>query len=208
MALTISVAQQKGGAGKTTVAAHLGMAWVGQGKAVAFVDIDPQGSLSAWAAMRPEGTRPLGASFHQFEGWKTSSAISSLRRDNDIVLIDSPPHMETASRLSVREADLVIIPVQPTPMDVWATAPTIELAESEGVPYLMVFNRVPPRARIADELINRLKKERRPLAKARLGNRTAFAASMMQGMGVTESEPRSMAAKEIEKLSREILKKA
>ncbi|MDX1580986.1 MAG: ParA family protein [Alphaproteobacteria bacterium] len=172
MAVTISVAQQKGGAGKTTIAAHLGMAWVGQGKRVAFVDIDPQGSLSAWAGMRDEGDRPVRATYHRFEGWKTSNEIAALRRDHDIIVIDSPPHMETAARLSVREADLVVIPVQPTPMDVWATAPTIEMAETEKVPYLMVFNRVPPRAKIADELIAQLKKEKRPLARAKLGNRT------------------------------------
>ena len=144
-----TVAQQKGGAGKTTLAAHLAIAWAQLGYKVATVDIDPQGSLTRWHAVRAEATGGQPGFTHvQITGWRTQAEVEKLARAHDIVVIDSPPHAQTEARIAVRAATLVIAPVQPSPMDLWAVHPTIDLAAQEKRRLLLVLNRVPPRARI------------------------------------------------------------
>ena len=205
----IAVAQQKGGAGKTTVAAHLGMAWAGKGKQVVFFDVDPQQSLAAWYDLRREVVGESdNLTFAAFDGWKASSEIARAKRHADVIVVDSPPHAETAARVAVREADLVVVPAQLSPMDIWAMRSTLDLAEKARSAFLVVLNRVPPRSRVADDLKASLKKDKIPLAKTTLGNRTAFAASLMAGKGVTEAQPRGLAAKEIGALANEIWRKA
>lgn len=209
MALVLTVAQQKGGAGKTTVAAHLAVAWAGRGRRVAVIDIDPQGSLRQWAALRDER---LGEDnvieTHAVEGWKARSLVDRLGRERDVIVIDSPPRIETDARSAIRAAGLTLIPVQPSPLDLWATRPTIEIALRERTPVLLVANRVPARGRLAEEVLEKMREEKMPVARATLGNRTAFAASLMEGRGVTEWDPHGMAADEIRALMAEVERKA
>jgi chromosome partitioning protein len=80
------------------------------------------------------------------------------------------------------------------------------MAEREKAKVLLVLNRVPPRGKMADEMRARLHQDKLPLADASLGNRMAFAASLLDGQGVTESQPSSVAAAEIRALADEILK--
>ncbi len=205
-AKTITIAQQKGGAGKTTLAAQLGVAFSAAGKQVALVDIDPQGSLSAWHAVRKDTpadtSRPV--QMVQVAGYRASNELTRLKRDNDIVIIDSPPHAETEAKVAVRAADLVLIPVQPSPMDIWATDATMDLARTCSVPVLLVLNRVPPRGKVIDAMRDQLAKDGLPVANSVLGNRVAFVSSMLEGQAVVETEPRSAAAEEIHKLVSEI----
>ena len=97
MAKVITIAQQKGGAGKTTVAAHVAVALSQKGNRVAVVDIDPQGSLTHWHKLREErfGEGYTGLSFVHVSGWRVGSEVSRLSRSCDFVIIDSPPHTET-----------------------------------------------------------------------------------------------------------------
>lgn len=207
-ARVIAVAQQKGGAGKTTLAAQLGVAWAAN-KSVALMDIDPQGSLSAWHGLRAGSERPLDdIHLSSVSGWRVGTELGRLKSDFDIVLIDCPPHADTETKNAMRAAGLVVIPVQPSPMDVWATAPTAEFASEQGTPVRLVLNRVPPRSRLVDAVQSMLKDKNLKLAKNHLGNRVAFAASMMEGMGVTESERTSQAAQEIRDLAKELEKLA
>ena len=203
----ITVAQQKGGAGKTTLAAHLATAWAGDGLKVALVDIDPQHSLAAWHALR-QPRDGITLDLHEVPGYRLSAALGRLAADYDLVLIDSPPHAETEARIAVRSAGLTVVPVQPSPMDLWATRPTLELAVAEKTPALIVLNRVPARANLTDLIRTQLRGYDAPVARSRLGSRVAYAASLMAGMGVTEFAPSSRAADEIRKLGREILKAA
>ena len=126
-AKVLTVAQQKGGAGKTTLAAHLAVAFTAARKKVAVVDIDPQQSLTMWYRLREERMGDAGAGLlvNQIKGWRVRNEVQRLAEDHDVVIIDSPPHMETEARVAVRSADLVLVPVQPSPMDVWATQPTL-----------------------------------------------------------------------------------
>lgn len=208
-ARVLTVAQQKGGAGKTTLAAHLAIALVQAGRRVATLDIDPQGSLSRWFEVRDRATGgDPGFRHARLAGWRLDSEVRRLRPDVDVILIDSPPHAETEARIAVRAADLVIAPVQPSPMDVWAIEPTLALARAERRRLLMVLNRVPPRGRIADDLTAAVAALAAPpsvlLADARIGNRTAFAGTLLTGLSVTEAARRTAAAEEMQALAEEI----
>jgi chromosome partitioning protein len=100
----------------------------------------------------------------------------------------------------------VVVPVQPSPMDLWATRPTLDLAAAERVPALIVFNRVLPRANLTEVMAAQAEELGAKVARARLGNRVAFAAALAEGKAVGESQPRGRAAQEIAALAEEILR--
>jgi chromosome partitioning protein len=202
----VSVAQQKGGAGKTTLVVQLGVAWLTMGRRVAMLDIDPQASLFAWFNVRRRrlGDHRDGLLVQGLSGWRLGSELARLRREYDLILIDSPPHAESDARAAVREADLALVPCQPNALDVWASAPTLELAQKARTEALLVLNRVPPRGRAAEQMRHEIAAQRWPLAAALLGNRQAFAASIGEGRGVAESAPRSAAGEEIAALADEV----
>ena len=204
-----TVAQQKGGAGKSTLAAHLAVAWLRKKKRAALVDIDPQSSLAAWFEMRREslGEEAGGLTFENVTGWRAAKTIDALARDYDVVVVDSPPHAETDARVAVRAADLVVIPTQPSPLDVWATRPTLEMAAKEKRPAILALNRVPPRALLTERMMEKLADYNVALAKSTLGSRVAFAEAMERGLSAEEHKPSSQAAKEIRALAAELWKK-
>ena len=198
----LTVAQRKGGSGKTTLAANLAVAWMRAGMKVAAVDIDPQQSLSLWFGMRGEGAGLLSS---QVKGWRIRDEVERLARNADIVIVDSPPHDETEAKLAIRAADLVLVPVQPSPMDVWATRQTLAMAQTEKRPALLVLNRVPPRARLIDDMLAELAAMGGRIADSRIGNRVLFASALAQGQAASEVEPRGAAATEIAALADEVL---
>lgn len=204
MAVIIAVAQQKGGAGKSTLAANLAVALGEGGKQVVLLDIDPQQSLVRWHGLRAEGAAHLG--FEAPSGWRLPGAIDRHRRDADYVILDTPPHADTDARTAVRAADLVLIPLQPSLPDLWAAEATIKLAEDERKPYRIVLNRMPPTGRLRDVVTAELDRRKAPVMKETLGNRSAFATAFALGLGVTESSPRSLAAGEVKALASSLRK--
>jgi chromosome partitioning protein len=199
----ITVAQQKGGAGKTTLVVHLATTLAQRGLKVALIDIDPQGSLTHWHTIREQrmGKGYTGLHFTTLSGWRVGAEVSRLRRTMDVIIIDSPPHVETEARSAIRAADLVIIPVQPSPTDLWATQATITFAKSEKIPVRTVMNRVNP----ASKILATIRAELPELTDATLGNRVGFASSLLEGKGVVEVDPRSAASLEIRALAEEII---
>lgn len=202
----VSIAQQKGGAGKTTLAVQLGIAWLTAGKRVAMVDIDPQASLTAWFDLRRQrlGEQAGGLVVQGLSGWRLKSELGRLRAAFDYILVDSPPHAESDAKTAIREADLALLPCQPHALDVWATQATLDFARSDGTDALLVLNRVPPRGRAADRIRAEIAAAGWPLAMAALGNRQAFAASIGEGRGVAETAPGSPAGLEIAALAKEV----
>lgn len=210
-AKVFTIAQQKGGAGKTTIACHLAVALAEGGrKKVAVVDIDPQRSLSRWHEMREQklGKGKSGLTLSTIGGWRTQGEVDRLKQTMDYVVIDSPPHAETEARIALRAADLVILPVQPSPMDLWAVQPTLDLARQEKADVVLVFNRMPPRGVLADEVTAQARELGVPIADAALGSRVAFAASLYAGRAVNESEPSGQAAAEMAALAQELTRRA
>ncbi|MYZ49750.1 ParA family partition ATPase [Propylenella binzhouense] len=200
----VTIAQQKGGSGKTTLAAHLAVAWTGRGR-VALLDVDPQGSLGEWfeARERSLGEDRTGVTFRTASGWGAKREAKALARDHDFVVLDTPPKSDLEARPAIESADLVAVPVQPTPVDLWASGATLDLVARERRPALLVVNRVPPRGLLAEEVIAALA-ALGPAAAARLGNRIAFAASMGKGRTVLETEAGGKAAAEVAMLADEL----
>ena len=204
VARIITIAQQKGGAGKTTMAAHLAVAWAASGRRkVAIIDTDPQGSLTQWHNVREArmGEGVTNLTFSAISGWRVRSEIDRLSRTHDLIIVDSPPHTDAEARTAIRAADLVVVPLQPSPMDVWATSATIQICKQERVPVKMVLNRVNPQAKLTGAISG----EMVGLTANRFGNRVIFAGALMQGYGVTEAQPNSLAAEEVRALAQEII---
>lgn len=200
----ITIAQQKGGAGKTTIAAHVAVALAQKKNRVAILDVDPQGSLKEWYRIRAEkfGDDYTGIHFAAIAGWKINNELISLKRNFDYVVIDSPPHTETDAKAVIRAAHLLIIPVQPSPTDLWATKATVALAENERIPYMVLMNRVAPNSKLATDISAHFGN----LMNTKVGNRVAFASCMLEGRCVTETQPKSAAAEEIKQIVNEIQK--
>lgn len=208
--LIITVAQQKGGSGKTTFSAHLATALAYHGMSVAVLDCDPQGSLGEWFEAREEalGEDETGLTFRTASGWGARREARNLSGSHDAVVIDTPPKTDTEARPAIEAATMVVVPVQPSPMDVWACGSTIMLAEKERTPALMVLNRVPPRAAITNEMAEALQEIDAPLAETRIGNRVGFPSAMTQGLTIMDTDKNGKGAAEVAALRDEVLKMA
>lgn len=208
--LIITVAQQKGGSGKTTVAAHLAVAFALAGKSVGVLDVDPQGSLGEWFERRERalGEDEAGLVFRTASGWGARREAKQLARDFDVVVVDTPPKSDLEMRPAIEMADLVAVPVQPTPVDLWATAPTLAMAAKEGAGSLIVINRAVSRALLTAEMVAAAGELGHAIAGTHLGNRVAYPQSMGEGRTVQETAPGGIAAEEVEALAREILNRA
>jgi chromosome partitioning protein len=202
----ITIAQRKGGAGKTTLATQLAVAWSRCGVRVAALDIDPQGSFSAWVELRRArlGAKAIGFDFAALPGWRAAQWVEDCVGEADLVVIDAPPHVETEARIAVRSARLVVVPVQPSPLDLWATTETLKMAHDEQRRSLLVLNRVPPRSGLTDEIVAQLGRIGPPIAATRIGNRVVLARAMALGLGVVETANATPAAAEITALAEEI----
>jgi chromosome partitioning protein len=206
----ITLAQQKGGSGKTTIAAHLAVAAARGGKTVAILDIDPQGSLGEWFERREAtlGEGKTGLVFRTASGWGARREARHLARDVDVVVIDTPPKSDVELRSAFEVADLVAVPLQPSPVDIWASDPTLRTIAKEGARSLLVINRAFRRALLTAEMIAEIGALGHAVAETQLGNRIAFAASMGDGRTVMETVPGSLAAEEAAALAKEVLKRA
>lgn len=203
MAIILTVAQQKGGAGKTTLAASLAAALAAD-RRVAVLDIDPQRSLARWHALR--GDRKAAAiTFSDVSGWRLARELDRLKGSHDILIIDSPPQIDTDARLAIRAATLVLVPVQPSPPDLWAAEGTLKLAADERRPTRILLNRAPASGKLRAAVEAEIARAGHAAFAATLGNRTGFAAAFAQGLGVTETAPRSTAAQELRTLLAELM---
>ncbi|WP_145134082.1 ParA family partition ATPase [Roseomonas gilardii] len=206
MAFVVAVASQKGGAGKSTVAANLATALLAEGVPVALLDTDPQGTLSRWHQERPEDAPALD--FDAPAGWRVSQMVEKRRKAPGFLILDTPPHADADARRAIRSADLVLIPLQPSMPDVWAIDATLSVAADEKRPVALLLNRVPSQGKLRDEVRAHLRKRDLPVLSATLGNRTAFAAAFGRGLGAVEDAPRGLAAQEARALAAALRREA
>lgn len=205
---TIAFVTQKGGAGKTTLAAALAVAGAQAGETVIALDLDPQASLTAWGKDRHSDSPVVdcltGAKLAQL-----SSVLASLaKRGFTLAILDCAGVASTATNTAIAAADLCIIPTRPTRLDIRATKPTIEALMAMKRAFAFVLNQCPPhvrssRAAEAATGLSLLGVLAEPVITQRADYQDAIAA----GLGVTEYAPAGKAAGEITQLWRWIEKR-
>jgi chromosome partitioning protein len=190
----LTIASQKGHAGKTTLSAHLAVEAERTGSGpVAVVDTDPQGSLADWWNQRAAET-PLFAAVDVVRLTEHMTALQ--RQGGHLVVIDTPPAFLDTIRAAIAAADLVLIPARPSPHDLRAVGVGVEMAEASGKPFCFVVNGATPRSLIALEAVQALA-QHGPVAPVIVHQRIDFAASMVDGHTAGEVNPRSRSADEI-----------
>jgi chromosome partitioning protein len=202
MGHVIALAQQKGGSGKTTIAANLAVAYLRQGQRVALVDSDPQGSLGRWfMARRERGEAGLG--FSTASAWGVSYECEKLKQEFDWVIVDTPPKVDADLRPALRESDLVLVPVSMSQVDLWATEAVLDLARRERRPALVVMNRARAGTRLQGEVAAGMEALEASAARATLGNRVVYAETLGKGQGALE-RGRGPWTAEVEALAAEV----
>jgi chromosome partitioning protein len=202
----IAVINQKGGVGKTTIAVHLARALQLAGRDVILVDSDPQGSARDWAASKSD--QPLTV-----VGIDRPILDRDARRlgARDFVVIDGAPQMKEMAASAIKAADLVLIPVQPSPYDIWATADLTDLVKqrieiTEGrLKAAFVVSRVITGTRIGRDVAELLAKYELPVLNSTISQRVIFAVSAANGETALDAEPDSAASSEIKALAGEVL---
>lgn len=193
----IVITSQKGGSGKTTLAAHLAVEAERVGDAPAWlIDTDEQGTLSQWHERR-EAETPQRAEmpFARLAAGLTNMA----ERGAAYCFIDTAPTISSQSASLIDLADLVLIPVRPSPADLWAVAETVTLVKNAGKPFLFVLTQAKPQATITAQTVAALSQHGR-VAQSFIADRVPYAGAMTGGRTAPELLPKSAAAQEIASL--------
>lgn len=190
----IVLASQKGGAGKTTLAAHIAVAAeaAGDGPAV-LIDTDPQGSLSAWWNVRKAEVPKLAP-----------TTIAELPEKLELLaeagfhvaVVDTPPAITEAIGAVVVSADLVLIPTRPSPHDLRAVGSTVSLVQAAGKPFVFAMTQAKPNTRLTVQAMAALS-EHGQVAPSIVHDRVDYAGSMIDGRTVQEIDPRGRSAAEM-----------
>ena len=205
MPIVIAVLNQKGGSGKTTIATNLAHALLQDVSKVLLVDSDPQGSARDW-------NEANGGSIVPVVGLDRETLAKDLQAvwlGYDWIVIDGAPQIAKLSAAAVKVADLVIIPVQPSPYDIWACADLVDIIAArhevaDGKPKAaFVISRAIKNTKLGGEVSTALAEYKLPIFKSGTTQRVAYPTTAAEGLTVL-SDPNSEAAKEIDALKKEI----
>ena len=204
--MIVTLAGQKGGAGKTTLAIGMAVEWMRRGKKVLLVDADPQATALTWAGLAAELEQQAPSVVAM--GDNLRKTLPSLAKDYDLIVVDTPGRQTKRVVGAIMLADLVVLPAQPSPADVWALAGTLDVIEEAreirpSIHAVLVVNGR-TRTAIGAGARSALEETGYPVLKTEIGRRTAFAESLATGQGVTAYQSGSLAALEIRKLVDEL----
>jgi chromosome partitioning protein len=204
--MILAVINQKGGAGKTTIALNLAGAMAAKGKRVLVIDADPQQTAQDWAAVRqePPPFQVIGLAkpvLHR--------DLPGMAADYDSIIIDGAPRSYEVARSAIAAADVVLIPVQPSGADFWASRETVSLVKEmhsfkETQKSVFVISRRIGRSVLGREIADALVEFDLPILKAGTTQRMIYADAMTAGRTVIEQQPDGPAADEIRAILAEL----
>ena len=204
----IAVMNQKGGAGKSTVCTGLAQALNLVGRDVVLVDSDPQGSLQEWTGANPD--QPV--TIYTIERNQLATQIPRL--PNDIVIIDGTAKAADLAKKTIEVADIIIIPVQPAPFDVWATGDMVALIQDrmdeldgtgQSLRAYFLVSRAIGNSKLSKSISKTLAGYGFPVMTSRLVSRTAHPNAQTVGKTPLDTQPNGLAARELRTLRDEVL---
>lgn len=201
---TIAVLNQKGGAGKTTIAVNLAYALQQDGSRVLLVDADPQGSARDWNEANEGEILPVVG----LDRETLAKDLDAIKHGYDWIVIDGAPQIARLSAAAVKAADLVLIPCQPSPYDVWAAADLVDILKARqdvtnGKPKAaFVVSRAIRNTKLGREVEEALESYGLPILKAMTTQRVAYPTTAAEGQTVFV-EQGGAAAQEIEAIKNE-----
>lgn len=206
--MIISFLNQKGGVGKTTLAVNVAGTLALKGKSVLAIDADPQGSMLDWAESRQEESifNVIGlpkAVIHK--------EVKKLGKGYDYIIIDAPPRVHDIARSVIMASNKVVIPVQPSPFDIWSVKDILDIINealvfNEDLKSYIAINRKIANTAIGRDAIDAIKEYGIAILKSHICQRVVFAESAATGRVVTEIDKNSDASKEIDALTKELMK--
>lgn len=206
MTIVVAVLNQKGGAGKTTISINLAHALVRDKKRVLFVDADPQGSARNWREFNEDELFPVVG----LDRETLHKDLPAISHGYDYAVIDGAPQIAKLSSAAIKAAHVVLIPVQPSPYDVWACADLVELIQARqqvtsGYPLAaFLISRAIKGTRLVGEVERALAEYDLPIFEAMTYSRVAYSTTALEGKTVF-SDANSAAADEISAIKTELL---
>ena len=202
----LAVLNQKGGSGKTTIATHLARALQLDGASVVLVDSDPQGSARDWAAARvtEQPLSVIGIDRPTIERDLKSLAAT------DYVVIDGAPQAADLAVSAIKSASFVLIPVQPSPYDIWAASDLVDLVKqrieiTDGkLKAAFVVSRAIAGTKLGQEVADALAGYGLPVLTSRIMQRVAYPSTAATGQTVFDTDPSGEAAADFVILKNEL----
>lgn len=201
MALIVGIVNSKGGSGKSTLATNLARAIQKDGNDTVLVDTDPQGTITDWSSNQPEGYGLPVIHVQNAEALEVD--LSRLTDGYDVAIIDGSAKLEKGLGTCVRASDAVLIPVQPTPADIWGVSEVAGIVRQTDTKAALVVSRAITGTNLAQEITDGLKSYNLPVFESRTHQRVAYAEAMFSGQTVLDIKARK-AESEIQDIATEL----